>query len=138
MQPGQVVIDQDFKTQDGTVLPKFYVVLGVEDGFYINVRTTSRMGRRSNVPGCHLDTPHTFFVPRTSVPDCFREDTWIQLHEIYCMSLTTTLQSGMTGGSSLKGILPNDILKPLIICATYSEDITPVQIEVLNRTLRIL
>jgi hypothetical protein len=136
MRPGQVYVDDQFKTRDGKVFRKFCIVLTQKNhNTYLVVKTTSQSGHYAFTPGCMMDpTYHSFFVPAGTESSCFPIDTWAQLDSIYPMSITEVLTKGMTKVITSQGVLSNVTLKALLTCASHSDDISLNDAQLLLQT----
>ncbi|MCS5710434.1 hypothetical protein [Candidatus Berkiella aquae] len=140
MRPGQVLIDDQFVTSDGSVLKKYCVVLAqISTNKYILVKTTSRERRYSNAPKCQLHPNfHCYHIPNGSEPTCFSKATWIQLDEFYETEISSVIQKGIEKIIRKTDVISKANLKALLICATHSQDITPEQERILNTTISAL
>ena len=138
MIPGTVLFDLNFKFSDNTEGEKIFVVLNNgSDGIYIAVKTTSNGSRYKNVYGCQVaDRFPNFFLPQGSCH--LPKNTWIQLEEFFEFDASKLMKCVMTNEILRKAVLITEQAIELISCATYSEDITSDQEEILLASIESL
>lgn len=94
-QPGEVLCYKDFEFDDGTKKDKLFLVVNsseIESSCLV-LKTTSQSKRYQNVSkGCN-PAKRVFFVP-TSWESCFREDTYIQLPQIFEFPYSDLIKGG--------------------------------------------
>lgn len=127
MKPGTVLHYSGFQFKDGARGDKYLVVLNEGlCGFYILVKTTSRQNGRSERYGCNLsDRFPNFFLSGGIPTSC--TPTWVCLNEFYTPPVAEILTGKFSGLVTMKGELPVEIAKSLLLCAAASDDITAVQ-----------
>ena len=84
---GSVYHNPQFTFHDGIVGNKLLVLLNTPTGSeeYLFVKTTSKQKGRTKKPGCwKYYAQGEFFIPKGT--DCFLEDTWILLFDLYPIS----------------------------------------------------
>ena len=84
---GSVYHNPRFKFHDGVVGNKLLILLNTptDDEDYLFVKTTSKQKRRVKSPGCgKYYAQGEYFIPKGT--DCFTEDTWVLLCDLYPIS----------------------------------------------------
>jgi len=135
MTPGTIVHDPKFLCRDKTTQNKLLVVLNDGSvGNYILVKTTSKCGKKARTPGCHAkDRFHNFFIPKGQ--SNFPEDTWVMLDEFHEFDRKELLQRSLQKYIQVKGTLPENLVKSLLVCAKNSPDISLAHESILDDTL---
>ena len=123
LQVGDILFDPNFVFPDGQTKGKLLIILARSlANDYIVARTTSNPQRKSFTYGCHNDEPDpNFSIPQTI--GAFPKDTWVSLD--YLLNLDDLqLEAAVAAGRiSQKGVLPTNILKDVMNCASGAEDI---------------
>jgi hypothetical protein len=134
---GTCLLDPNFVCNDGTVQNKIIVLLsdGIS-GTYIAVKTTSKSARFGLDFGCQiLGRFPCFFLPKGS---CFLDlNTWIQLDSYYEFDAAFLEHKIIDGKVYQIGRL-DACIRPLLICAINSEDISSSQESLLQVALAAL
>jgi hypothetical protein len=135
MTPGTILHDPQFLCHDKTTQNKLLVVLNDGSmGNYILVKTTSKGGRKARTPGCHAkDRFHNFFILKGQ--SNFPEDTWVMLDEFHEFERKELLRRSLQKYIQVKGNLPENLVKSLLVCAKNSPDISAVHEAILDDTL---
>lgn len=127
MEPGTLIHDPNFRFRDGQLGNKILIVLSDgSDGTYLSVKTTSNGTRYSNQYGCQLGSrfPHFFLPPKSC---CLEKPTWVCLDEFYELTVPELETKILDGHIRRIGVLPGNVRKEVISCATNSEDISAYQ-----------
>jgi hypothetical protein len=138
MTPGTILHDPKFLCHDKTTQNKLLIVLNDGSaGNYILVKTTSKGGKKARTPGCHAkDHFHNFFIPKGQ--SNFPEDTWVMLDEFHEFDRKELLQRSLQKYIKVKGNLPENLVKSLLVCAKNSPDISATHEAILDDTLNNL
>jgi len=138
MIPGTILCDDEFTFSDKSTGKKILIVLNDgSDGVYIVIKTTSQSDFKGNDYGCQSsDRYPNFFCPKGSC--CLTKDTWIQLDQFFEFKMHDMIARHFSGHIKRIGVLPDQLLSELLICAIECEDITQKQSQVLRECRRIL
>jgi hypothetical protein len=124
MVPGTILFDPKFRFHDGNTGEKLFVVLNDgRNGSFIAVKTTSNDSRYTFVCGCQIlgRYPH-FYLPKGSC--CLGDHTWLCLDEFYEFGADQLFQRVTETRINRIGVLPTDIIRQILSCATSCEDIS--------------
>ena len=128
-QPGEIFIFRKYTFEDGTQRDKLFVVLNSSDlqKPCLALKTTSQPERYLGcVKGCNQKR-RCFFAPVTW-QSCFREDTYIQLPQIFEFPTAKLLQDGLGRRVEFIQPLTSDCLAQLKSClAGFKDDISQSQ-----------
>jgi hypothetical protein len=127
VKPGTVLHYSGFRFKDGARGDKYLVVLNDGlCGFYVLVKTTSRQNGRSASYGCNLSDRYPNFFLQDGIP-IFCAPTWVCLDDFYTPPVAEILTGKFSGIVTMKGELPVEMAKALLLCAAASDDITATQ-----------
>ena len=121
MKRGTILFHTNFKFKDGEAGKKLLVVLNNQRGNdpFLMARTTTSGINKSRTPGC-LQNENLFFIE--SEKTCFRDDTWIQLYEIYPFTATDVLKDKFDGHLEIKSNLPEQTANEIKNCVKQLVD----------------
>ena len=122
MQRGTILFHTTFEFKDGDIGKKLLVVLNNQKGKdpFLVAKTTTQGNNKSQTPGC-IEKEELYFIKGGKT--FFREDTWIQLYEIYVFTAAEVLQDHFDGNLEIKGTLPTDIANAVKNCVKRLESI---------------
>lgn len=130
MNPGSVILHQNFRFSDGDSADKLLVVLGsAKNGHILVVKTTSQQKRRILKDGCHPNPVESVFVFNANLGG-FKKTTWIILDPIVLEVgiLSKRIQDGIV--RKLFSLNPIDI-RAIINCLKRCDEVSPAHLEFL-------
>ena len=132
MKRGTVLFHVRFRFKNGATGKKLIITLNEPTGTdpYLVVRTTSQQKNRPLQEGCHPD--RGVFVLNAG-HDWFEEKTWIQLHEVFEISLPSFLQDRFRKEVEVKATLKEQTIRAIVNCLKKSPDLTRYQQELLEK-----
>lgn len=138
MEPGTLIVDNDFVYRDGNRGKKVLVVLNDGSvGYYIIIKTTSKDTYKGISFGCQSNDRYpNFFLPKGCC--CLKKATWVMLDQFFEMTTYELLDKHFSRKMDRIGVLPLEILKQLLDCASNCLDISFAQARVLKDTLKEL
>lgn len=120
---GAVLHHRDFPFEDGTTRNKYLVLLGANPGCdYLAVLTTSKIGRRRAVRGCHHTPSTNFFLPGGET--FFARDTWLVLSAPRIIKREEMITKGIAKIIELQANLHADTTAAIRNCLRDSKDIS--------------
>jgi hypothetical protein len=136
MEPGTLIVDNEFVYRDGSKGKKILIVLNDGTvGHYIIIKTTSKDTYKGISFGCQFkDRYPNFFLPKGCC--CLKKNTWVMIDQFFEMTSHELLDKHFSGKMNRIGVLPLSILKNLLDCASDCLDISFAQARVLKDTLR--
>jgi hypothetical protein len=132
---GTFIFDDNFIFSDTSVGRKILLVLNDgEVGYYVVVKTTSKGTHKGITFGCQSNDRYpNFFLPKGC---CFlKEDTWLGLDEFFEFTANEILTKVFSGHIRQLAVLPESILRDVLICAADCLDISKKQEQVVRETL---
>lgn len=134
MSPGSIFFDKNFNFHDGQDGQKFFIMLGSDSGISVAAKTTSQGARYLNEFGCQIDHrfPNFHLVKNCC---CLPKATWVCLDELYEFSYAVILKKHRAGDLYKHGELPSNISRSLVDCALKSEDISQLQIKIIESAI---
>ena len=115
MKRGTILLHTNFNFKNGDVGKKLLVILNNQRGNdpFLMARTTTNGINKSRIPGC-LQNENLFFIE--SEKTWFRDDTWIQLYEIYLFTANDVLKDKFDEHLKIKSILPEQTANEIKNC----------------------
>jgi len=123
MQRGDVFSHKDFTFKNGERGPKLLVLLYIPPKnmeSYLFCKTTAQKKEKSITPGCQFEVSLFFIRGNTNV---FREDTWLQLWDIYPINAESVLQDCMKQYMKRIGTLNELSVRQILNCIKKSLDV---------------
>ena len=131
MQRGDVFSHKDFTFKDSEHGSKLLVLLYIPRNKaepYLFCKTTSQKKDKSTVPGCQPEASLFFVKKNTNV---FREDTWLQLWDIYPITVDSVIQDCMKQYMTRIDTLSALLIRQILNCIRRSIDVEERYAEVI-------
>jgi len=122
LQKGSIYFHDKFKFKNGAEGEKLLIQLNNPKGSepYLFCKTTAIESGKPLTPGCHPGIS-LFFIPKGQ--EWFRENTWLQLFEIYPFDAASVLRDSWKKCLVEKGILRDLTIRQLMNCIRRILDI---------------
>ncbi len=125
---GGIYFHSRFVFHDGEIGEKFIILLNNPNPGepFIFIKTTSNGNKKPNSYGCHF-LRKVFFLPAEKF--FFKQNTWIQLHEIYEFSGAYIIKSGLEKVMKHCSTFPSQLINEISNCLirSSSDDLTDYQ-----------
>lgn len=132
MLKGTVFYHRNFKFKDNKKGDKLLIVLNSpvisQSQPFLFCKTTSHPKYNISQEGCYSHK-NIYYLMANS--DFFRENTWIQFHEIYEYNSRQLLQKKVTGDIEVLGELKESTTNVLVKCIKQSEDVSDYYLKLL-------
>ncbi|TGM58675.1 hypothetical protein [Leptospira adleri] len=117
----KIYVDDKYKFTDGEIGKKLFIVIHVQQDFYLVLKTTSQSKRYSNVRQFCNPNKLVFYLPG-HLKAGLDGDTYIQLHEIKKYTPQDLLQGNFNKTIREVSELKDDIFNGLINCLKKCKD----------------
>ena len=131
MDRGTILYHRAFEFKDGEIGQKLLIILNTpqNEAPYLCCKTTSKSKYGLEKEGCYSNKNIYVLIPS---PQCFKEKTWVQFHELYEFDSRLFLQAHFRGELDIKGMLPEQITNAVVNCVKKSEDISKYHLSLLK------
>jgi len=124
LQKGSIFFHTKLKFKNGTEEEKLLVQLNnpnpKKSEPYLFCKTTSKENGKPLKPGCHPKIS-LFFIPKRQ--ESFKENTWLQLYEIYAFDAASVLRDSWNKCLLEKGVIKDLTIRQLMNCIKQISDI---------------